>query len=79
MASTTINIHINLPSESINLHELKQKVTLYAQFMANHLSGQKEAEVAQLRFSSLKGVLRTNSHLTEKQIVDEYLSKKYKL
>lgn len=55
MASTTINIHINLPSESINLHELKQKVTLYAQFMANHLFGTEGSRSRTIAVLFLKG------------------------
>lgn len=38
MAITTLNINVDVPSDKINLSELKHQVTMYAQFVASRLA-----------------------------------------
>ena len=38
MAITTLNINVDVPSDKINLSELKHQVTMYAQLVASRLA-----------------------------------------
>ncbi len=77
MAATSINIRVNIPrGKKINLDAIKHQVSLYAQFIINQMEthSQKNADDTLI---SMRGILKTDK--TDKQLIDEYLSEKYKL
>lgn len=78
MAATTLNINVEIPKGKINMKQLQQQVTLYAQFIVNHIAQRQGAHTNSIKhFSELKGILKNNSGMTDWQLLDEYLNEKY--
>lgn len=80
MPATTLNINVDIPKGRINMEKLQQQVTLYAQFVINNIAQKQVKQKNGIKhFSELKGVLKNDSRMTDTQLLDEYLSEKYKI
>lgn len=80
MPATTLNINVDIPKGRINMEKLQQQVTLYAQFVINNIAQKQVKQKNGIKhFSALKGVLKNDSRMTDTQLLDEYLSEKYKI
>lgn len=77
MAMTTLNINVNVPPGKIDMSELTHQVTIYAQFVVSNMTAGSTPK--KQRFSSFKGVLSGSKHASDKELLDEYLQKKYGL
>lgn len=75
MATTTLNINVNIPHfKQVDVDSLRKKVTLYAQILVDKTPS-KAARREPL--SKLRGVLKTSS--TDVELLDDYATSKYGL
>lgn len=76
MQTTAINISIDVPIGNYNLNELQHKLKAYAMQLIRKSEKQQAEKSGHCHsLSSLRGI--GEHHVTEEQLLDEYLSEKY--